>query len=51
MLDKELKKYKREATEASTNTKKAISAWIIANPLANFKSIRRARTKFNRMDS
>ena len=38
-LDKELKSTKAEATEASTNTKKAISAWIIANPLANFKSI------------
>ena len=38
-LDKELKSTKAEATETSTNTKKAISAWIIANPLANFKSI------------
>lgn len=38
-LDKELKSTKAEATETSTNTKKAISAWIIDNPLANFKSI------------
>ena len=38
-LGKELKSTKAEATETSTNTKKAISAWIIANPLTNFKSI------------
>lgn len=38
-FNKELESTKAEATETATNTKKAISAWIIDNPLANFKSI------------